>query len=58
MSGQLHGRFIPGTHWIGGWVCPKEKRSLLLPDMEQFRKLAPSLMNLNRSWKTETSKQD
>jgi hypothetical protein len=40
-SASRHGRFTPGTHWIGGWVGPKagledtKKRKLLtLPGLE------------------------
>jgi hypothetical protein len=44
-SATRPGRFIPGTHWIGGWVGPRaglddmEKRKFLtLPGLE-FRPL-------------------
>jgi hypothetical protein len=51
VSGQFHdhGRFTPGTHWIGGWVGPRgglddvEKSKIsFLPGIEP-RKFSPSL---------------
>jgi hypothetical protein len=44
-SASVSGRFIPGTHWIGGWVVPRaglddvEKRKLLISPGLELRPL-------------------